>query len=153
MRILLADDDDNKAAQVTTFLESRWSNVSVSRARSLQSALSVMLGEQFDLVLLDMTMPTFDISVNDNGGRPQPFAGKEVLRQLARHNVAARVVVLTQFPRFGQGAESRTLAQLDDELRHRFSAVYRGSIYYEAASATWRDELRDVVDELLGGVS
>lgn len=150
MKILLADDDDNKASQVKAFLEAGWSGATVARAKSLQSALSTILTDNYDLILLDMTMPTFDISENDNGGRPQPLAGREVLRQVARKSVVARVVVLTQFPQFGQGAEARTLSQLHEELARRYPQIYRGLIYYESASQAWREDLRVIVDEVAG---
>src|SRR5258708_830765 len=103
MRLLVVEDDENKRTQILGFLGERFSWVKVVAAESLQSGLKLIVSDQFDLILLDMTLPTFDVGIDEDGGRPRAYAGREILRQMDRRKIATPVIVLTQFDRFGEG--------------------------------------------------
>jgi len=85
-------------------------------AHSMQSGLRALLKQTPDLVLLDMNLPTYDITSEESGGRLQAFAGREILRQLARRNIFVPVVVVTQFDYLGEGRNRIALGELDQEL-------------------------------------
>src|SRR5688572_11886351 len=109
MKILIVEDDENKRNQLINFIKDEFPETDIKTAKSMQSGLRTIINEKFDLVLLDMTMPTFDIDVNEvTGGRPQPYAGREILRQMRRRNLETPVLVITQFDRFGDTSNSIT---------------------------------------------
>ncbi len=111
MKILIVEDDENKRNQITTLITESFSFINLAVAKSLQSGLRSIINDKPDLVILDMTMPTFDIGVDEDGGRLQPYAGREILRQMDRRNILVPVIVLTQFDRFGEGCDSLTLKE------------------------------------------
>lgn len=85
MKILIIEDDKNKLKQVTSFLRKIYINTEIIERYSYNSGIRELLtGSRFDLLLLDMSMPTFDITSVESGGRPKPFAGKEILRKLKK---------------------------------------------------------------------
>ena len=146
MIILIVEDDENKSSQLQTFLYGAFPQAQLSVARSLQSGLRAVITCTYDLVILDMTMPTYDIGVDEDGGRPQAYAGREILRQLDRREIAVPVIVVTQFDRFGEGAEALTLTQLDMQLRQEHPLNYKGAVYYSPALEGWKDALhREIV--------
>ena len=82
MKILLIEDDEEKAGKLEEALSLQFSNVSFVRARSLNSGLRALISEfkSIDLLLLDMSMTSYDATDQDpTGGVPEPFAGKEIL--------------------------------------------------------------------------
>jgi hypothetical protein len=87
-----------------------------------------------------MTMPSFDITVDEDGGRPQAYAGRELLRHMAENDIHTPAIVVTQFEKFGEGTDSLTLEQLDEQLKKEHDQ-YRGTVYYNAASDDWKEAL------------
>jgi DNA-binding NarL/FixJ family response regulator len=145
MRILLVEDDELKRDVVVEFLQSAVNEAQINEARSFQSGLRAMLAGHFDVVILDMTMPTFDISEGEDGGRPQPYAGREMLRQMKRRGLHIPTLVLTQFDRFGEGGDALTLAELDEDLKQSHPENYRGAIYYAATDEEWKQKLQSML--------
>jgi len=147
--VLIVEDDENKVTQIKEFLKSAAPQANLIVAHSLQSGLRVVKEKQTDLVLLDMTLPTYDIGPDEPGGDTHPFGGREFLRQLQRFKLKMPVVVITQFETFGSGTDATTLSALDDELRRKHSDNYCGSVYYHAAIESWKDQLKLLLAQAL----
>jgi CheY-like chemotaxis protein len=141
MKILLVEDEESKRLQVTELLKQRFDDSEIVEARSLNSGLKSVAASQYDLIIVDMTMPTFDIGSDEEGGRPQAYGGREMLRYIARKGIATPVIVLTQFDRFGKVPDQHSIEELDGELRRDHATNYVGSIRYNVAVDTWRSEL------------
>lgn len=150
MKLLLIEDDDNKRKQLGGFVSSTWPTAVVETARSLKSALRALRKSDMpDVVLLDMTLPTFDISAEEAGGSTHAYGGREFLKEVRRFMLPMPVVVVTQYEAFGAGADMMTLNALDSELRRDFPLNYRGYVYYHAAIESWKVQLKDIVERAL----
>ena len=149
MRILIIEDDENKRSQLLTFLEQDVPSAAVDTAGSLHSGLGKLLSAKYDLILLDMTMPTFDVTADEGGGRPQPYGGRSLLRQMDRRGISTPVVVVTQFDRFGDADDALTLTELESELALGHPRIYRGSVYYNATVESWKGQLHGRIAEVL----
>ena len=141
MNILIVEDDENKRIQLINFLNVQFPNIDINIAKSFQSGLRAIINDLPDLIILDMTMPTFDIGVNEDGGRPQALAGREILRQMLRRSINIPVIVVTQFDRFGEGADMLTLEELDEKLYRDHQSVYFGAVYYDITFEGWKEKL------------
>ena len=146
-RVLVIEDDPNKSSLLRTFLRELLPSADVIERRSFHSGLREALTGP-DLIVLDMTLPTYDISSTEKGGRTRPYGGREILSELKRRSVIVPVVVVTQFESFGEGEETMTLDQLRLQLEEEFSASYKGAVFYQAAESDWRRALRDVIARL-----
>jgi len=144
--ILLVEDDELKRNQIGGLVSEKFHPVNIKYARSLQSGVKAVMAGGNDLVILDMSMPTFDISTEDEGGRPQVYAGREVLRQMDRRRIRTPVIVVTQFDKFGEGEEALTLRELDEQLRESHPYTYRGVVYYDAAVEGWKKALEGLIN-------
>jgi CheY-like chemotaxis protein len=149
MKILLVEDEESKRQQVIDVLVQRCGESEITEARSLNSALRLIVAERFELVILDMTMPTFDIAADEEGGRPQAYGGRELLRHMKRRQIETPVIVLTQFDRFGKEPDQRTVEELDQELS-REHKNYRKVIRYNVAFDAWRADLARAVASVRG---
>ncbi len=150
MRILVVDDDPNKIRQLMQLIRSEFPDAEAEEQRSYQSGLKAALLNTPDVMLLDMTMPTFDVGGKEKGGRERRYAGRQVLHQLQRKRVETKVVVVTQFERFGEGPELITLDELRAELKREFPVNYVTTVFYQAADSQWMDSLREVLKSLVG---
>jgi CheY-like chemotaxis protein len=87
MKLLIVEDDDNKQSQISSFLNSQYSDLTLEVARSLKSGLKQIRTFNPDLVLLDMTLPTYDVGPDEPGGSTHALGGREFLRELKRYRL------------------------------------------------------------------
>ena len=141
MKILLVEDDSNKMSSIRAELHRVRPDAMVVGARSYQSGMKQLMHESFDFVLLDMSLPTFDIRPGEDGFQVDAFAGREILTEMERKGVRASTAVITMFETFGEGGDLMTLEELDKELAQKFPSVYRGAIYYNSSEINWKESL------------
>lgn len=145
MRVLLVDDDRNKLAQLHRFLSREFPAATIEEGHSFQSGLKLAMHRSPDILILDMTMPTYDVEGGERGGRERRYAGEEILRRLRRHMKQIAVIVVTQFEQFGEGAELVSLKELKARLAREYSDLYIGAVYYQAADAQWKEDLHRLI--------
>jgi DNA-binding NarL/FixJ family response regulator len=149
MKVLIIEDDINKIKQLAGFVRTEFSCASVEEKRSYQSGLKAATSTQYDLIILDMTLPTYEIGGPEKGGRTRAFAGREILSQLKRRSVKCKVIVVTQFERFGETDRLMTLNELKKDMRRNFAENYVGTVFYQPAESGWREDLKVVLHRVL----
>lgn len=147
MNILIIEDDINKYSQISAQLLSDGGNRIVHKL-SYQSGLKEIVNNQFDLILLDMSLPTFDTSPSETGGPFLTYAGSEILNEMEELDINAKVIVITQFESFDEGADSVTLEQLTRNLMEKHRDIFIGTIYYSASQTNWKHELNKVLAQI-----
>jgi CheY-like chemotaxis protein len=146
MKILIVDDYEEKLNEIERFLFSEFKNIEVSTNRSYQSGLKTILTTKHDLILLDMSMPTYDISKGEKGGQKKPFAGKEILRQMQRKKIIVPVIIITQFKTFGEAPNSLSLEELKNQLN--LFKNYNETVFYVYGNVMWKKDLKKFINEL-----
>ncbi|WP_375243821.1 response regulator [Sphingomonas parapaucimobilis] len=145
MKLLIVEDEAPKLRNVRELAEELDIFFSIEEARSVGSALKALRFKTFDMVLLDMSLPTFDIGNGESGGRPQGFGGQEVLRYMSRYRLTTPVVVVTAFEAFAEQGKAIDLKALERSLSAEHPDTFRGVILYNTMFSTWRDGLRELV--------
>jgi DNA-binding response OmpR family regulator len=148
MKVLVVEDDDDKRGALAAFLRQTYEIDEVLLARSFHGGLRRIIDDKPAIVFLDMTMPNFDRTVADDGGRPHAFAGREILRQMQRLGDVTPVLIVTQFNRFGDESNYVSLDTLEAELRRRFPN-YVDTIQYRSNVDDWKPAILDAVGELI----
>lgn len=150
MKVLIIEDDESKQSQIQSVVLQTLDGLEILLSKSYHSGLCSILKANPNVVLLDMTLPTYDIDINEDGGRPQHYAGRDILRQMDRRQVLIPVIVITQFDVFGKGTDALTRAQLDEQLKKEHPSNYMGTIYYNVASVAWKNELKQRLIGIVG---
>ena len=140
MDILVVEDDENKLRQVSEIL-SCVQGINLVLKRSYQSGLKEISSNSYGLIVLDMSMPTYDKSSSEPGGRFRKFAGKEILAEINRRKISTKVLLVTAFDTFGEGSTFVTLKELDRKLSISYPNVYLGCVFYNASETNWSEEL------------
>ena|ERR1035437_2495250 len=149
MLALIIEDDQNKRKQLCRFLDEYYSQWQVEVAESYHSGLRRVLDNPVDFVLLDMTMPTFDISADEPGGELKGYGGWEILEEMDRRSMCIPVIVITQFDRFGDQENALTLHELDARLNRDYPEMYYGAVFYNSAREGWKTDLHRRIQSLL----
>jgi CheY-like chemotaxis protein len=145
MKILLVEDDEEKAKKISEFIATDFAGSHVSLAKSFASGLRAAITEcaSLDVILLDMSMPNYDVSVQEPGGGAQEsFAGRDMLAQMRLRGLSIPTVVITMFASFGKEETRKSLEQLAAELHDKYAPTFRGVVYYNPMQEGWREALR-----------
>lgn len=151
MRVLVIEDDEFKAKQIVPFLNAELEHAEISVARSVTGGVRALTGNQFDVIVLDMSLPTYDVGPGEPGGRSQGFGGKEILGHLGRLGVVLPVVVLTQYRTFDSGREQYDLNKLRKMLQSEYPQTFRDIVHYNSATEQWKVDLRTSLAHAIGG--
>lgn len=146
MTVLVVEDDENKRVQLFQFLEKIIPSEVVIFERSLQGGVSRVRSEDFELIILDMTLPQYDLSPDEPSDDTHIFGGQEFLAQMDRFEIVTPVLVFTQFEVFGKPPNEMNLEDLNHKLSLDYPTIYKGFVYYHASINTWKKELRDKLD-------
>jgi CheY-like chemotaxis protein len=147
MKIWLIEDDGFKRDKLKAALQEMFDAVEIHMARSAKSAFKLLSVGIPDLIVLDMSLPTFDIGPYESGGRPQGFGGVEVLREMERREIVVPVVVVTQYAVFGE--ERVGIKELAKRLERDHSSTFSSLVYYDSASEQWKEDLKAAVTRAL----
>ena len=145
MKLILIEDDQHKSNQIINFINESFNETLIELKRSYQSGLRELLTEDFDLILLDMQLPNFDIKPGEDGYKFRKLAGIDILRELTRKKKKCKVVVVTQFETFGEGEFYIDLANLKQIMKSEFSSIYIETIFYSPDNSLWQKELLEII--------
>ena len=143
-QVLLIEDDEPKLRSVVNFLLETIPDINLVTAASLTSAIRVLSNHPITLAIIDMSLPTYDVAKDrDGGGQPQGFGGVDILKFIATESPSTFSVVLTQYEEFTAEphGERKDLPALRSELHKKFGTQFLGVIYYSGQLGEWRDDL------------
>ncbi|MFZ1220508.1 MAG: hypothetical protein WAO00_14535 [Chthoniobacterales bacterium] len=141
MRILIVEDDENKLERISQYLEDLPDKPYLTKRKSYKSGLKALLSQPVDLVILDMSLPIFEITRDEDGFEFEPFAGRDLLAEMKRKGIRTKVLVVTQFEAFGEGSDAMKLPELNVSLQETFPDLYLGCVYYTPSRSNWKDEI------------
>lgn len=149
-RVLVVEDDEFKRENIADCIADRIPGVSLVYARSIVSSLRQIEADAgIDLVILDMSLPTYDVGPNERGGRPQGFGGLTVLQHIDALARKLPVLVVTQFLSFEQGDEILEVGDLQRALSSDYPDLFIGLIQYSGGSNNWKDDLVNKLQQAL----
>jgi CheY-like chemotaxis protein len=148
MKILFVEDNHHKRSKISDFLIAAVPDVEIDEAHSFTSGCQKLESAFYDLALLDMTLPTYDRSSTESGGRVRIFGGREIARKIYRNKLHTKVAFVTQLSSFSDNTISFTFEGLKSHLESSFGDSYAGMVYYNSAVSTWRDELIKIIGDV-----
>jgi hypothetical protein len=151
VNLLIADDESPKLESIAEFLAATFPGANMERTRSVRSTLSRVRSGGLTAVVLDMSLPTFDVGPGEKGGRAQNLGGEEVLRYMEFYDVTCPVVIVTQYGYFSEGGKHVALSKVEARLRLEHSTNFKAMIHYSGStSPAWRAALKESIEGIFG---
>ena len=147
MKILVIEDDQNKSKQIVEFISKTFPDDVYDLKKSYQSGLKALLTSNYDILLLDMQLPNFDIKSGEDGYKFRKLAGFDILREIKRKNINSKVIVVTQFETFGEGESFIELDGLKKKLSDQFENLYVDTVFYSADKSVWQKQLKELIEK------
>jgi CheY-like chemotaxis protein len=145
MNILIVEDNANKLRQIKELLKELYPQCGMEEAFSFKGGLKKIYENRWDFIILDMSLPTYDITHTESGGDKKPVAGKNIMKHMINRKIIIPVIVITQFESFDDDRIS--LESLNKEFEEKFQELWRGTIFY--GDDDWRLELKYILESIL----
>jgi len=152
IRGLLIEDDDQKRKDIESHLSATL-EITIDQACSFQAAKRALLLGRYDLIILDMTLPSFDVSPIESGGSTKQLGGKLIMRFLHREEIKCPVIILTRFDTFPAYDNNISLKELARVFSVEYSGFFIDAIYYNSSSSEWKAHLTKAISNALKGNS
>lgn len=142
---LLVEDDEYKIDSLRAVLPK---NYQISIARSVSSAVRTVVSNSFDVVFLDMALPTFEKRAGSASGSSQPQGGVEVLRALKFVQKKMKVVIISQYSGVEVDGIFVKLEQCAPVFREKYAIDVVGAVAYDFEDDKWKIEFLKVMAKL-----
>lgn len=140
MNILLVEDEEHKTTDLINRLrKAGFGEGQITVTRSVREAVLAVLDTDYDLLVLDMALPTFSKIRPDEGGGgvAQAVGGVEVLRALSSCGKSTKVIVVTQYPEVIVNGEKLKLQNVGKAISTRYNQRALGAVLYSYNSPKW----------------
>ena len=98
MKVLFVEDENVKQSNIVTYLKDELGVENISVVNSLMGGMLALRNGKFDIVLLDMSLPLYDINGEDEElNEFEAFGGIEILDEIDRKELSVKVLVITAF--------------------------------------------------------
>lgn len=144
MRILFIEDEIAKRKDIQNFLIEELSQTDIENAHSLMSGMLALRNKEYELVLLDMSLPLYDLDEGNN--EFEAFGGIEILDEIKRKELSVKVLVITAFDVIEDETKKIHLEQLNQQMIDNYCDIYLGCIHYDQSSLEWKTELRKYIE-------
>lgn len=141
MEILIIEDNTNKLEHIRRFFEKHCIGCTIEETYSFSGGRKKVFAKVWDLVVLDMSLPTYDITHSESGGDKKPIAGINIIKRMKHRNILYPTIIITQFETFDD--DKISLKSLNEELEEKYSEIWKGTIYY--GDDDWEKKLKKVL--------
>lgn len=148
-RVLIVEDIETKSLSMTQLVNAVLCPVEVHCAGSVKSAIQLLSEHSFSLILLDMSLPTFDLTKSEGGGTPRPRGGMELFAHLDGVGVEVPVIVVSAYGALEEKGSLVSLEEISTRLRKDYPGLFRGSVLFDSVYTVWADELSALIRKAL----
>ena len=146
-KILIVEDDNFKANDLKAKLDDRWKVVTVA---SVRDAVVKVMQDVYDVIILDMALPTFTADAVSFSGTAQPQGGVEVLRALKSKRASTPVIIVSQYPDLEVDGVFLSLEESPRMLSDRYGIQVVGAVVYDFQNENWVGDFRNLVNNSRG---
>jgi CheY-like chemotaxis protein len=146
-KILIVEDEQRKLENIKEFLKKEFPEIEYVDRRSYISATKEIFEhyQEYDIILLDMSMTTYDVSADESGGVPEPLAGANILDTMFLMDISTKVIVVTMYESF----VGKKLSDFDIELKNTYPDNYIGYVFFSYQKTDWQIKLKNYITYLL----
>jgi CheY-like chemotaxis protein len=148
-RVLIVEDIETKRLSIQQLIESLLVPVEVRCAASVKSAIRLLEEESYSLVLLDMSLPTFDLTTSEGGGTPRTRGGMELFAHLDGAGLEVPVIVVSAYGALEERGSMISMDEISARLRRDYPELFQGSVLFDSVYTVWADQLTPLIRKAL----
>ena len=144
-RALLVEDDPHKEERLVEILTSVKPPWEITVGRTVQQAVELVRQTPYDLIVLDMALPSHEM--RPGGAQPisEPSGGVEILLELSYDSRGDRVVIVTQYPEIAFDDRLYALSAFPKAIRKAMSVNLSHVIAFSMRGERWKGSFLEAV--------
>lgn len=119
----------------------------VDVAASVNSGKAILRKKHYDLIIIDMNLPTFDMDSGETG-RIQYDGGIILLHYAKIYRPAAKCILFTQYDGLEVDDKMISLDDITLQLRVKYPQNFLGSVHYDSESDKWMSEMQTMLGSI-----
>lgn len=145
-KVLIIEDDKIKIERLRDF----FSDSEICVKESFRSGVLELKQnfQNYNFLILDMTIPLWEKGNNDLGGNYEQFGGKKVLKEMKRRKLLLPTILFTMFDIFPTPKGNITFKEIDKVYKKEFSDFFVGAVFYSANEEDWKTELSTLISTI-----
>jgi hypothetical protein len=145
-KILIIEDDKVKIERLNAY----FTNDNFTIKESFQGGVSELKNnfQDYDFLILDMTIPIWEKGNNDLGGNYEQFGGEKILREMKRRKLFLPTILFTMFDVFPTKNGNITFDEINTIFKNEFSDFYIGAVFYNANEDNWQIDMSILISEI-----
>ena len=148
-KALFIEDNKTKSEDVINYINEKKLIDEVVLKNSFTSGLREYFTQEFDILLLDMSLPTREDSFNNTIDNFEQLGGYKILSEMKRKRRFIPTILITMFSEFGIGKSFMDIEELDKTLEQGFNEFYKGYIFYSSQEDSWKEKLENSIKNIL----
>lgn len=145
MKILLIEDDKYKCEDVKSNIEHFFSGIFVDTVKSYKQGVMNSLYGNYDLLLIDMTLPTYDSESDSIQGDSLKNGGEMIVNEVYDEGKFVKFAIVTQYETF----DGETLDVVERRLKRLCGENYLGCVKYCSYKEDWKESLKKIIDYVI----
>ena len=141
MKLLIIEDDDIKFGYIYDLIQGSNFDITIFRAASYQKGVETLVHEEFDFVILDMSLPVSDIADSPVGVKWITFGGQYIVRDCLRRGIMLKVVILTQYSSFIRQNMEVSFNDLRNELLNEYPEHIVDCVRIVRSNDEWKHKI------------
>jgi len=150
--ILLIEDEVHKRDELVGSIDQFYQGkATLEHVDSVHAAFWAVSERTFDLVILDMALPTFSTSTGGAAerGHDQAMGGIEILRKLKSKGTRSKIIIITQYPEITVAGKRLKLTAAAEALSARYDQDIVGGVLYKYKSKANHIKLTTLLKKLV----
>ena len=144
-QILVVEDDAFKLDRISACLKRLNSTAYLTIVTSVQAAVAALADKFFDIVLLDMALPSHELRAGGGSASSMLSGGIEVIMELSYLRRREKVVVITQYPEVEIEGQLVPLNRVASTIMAMCDVNVAAVIHYKHEKSEWEGALIEAV--------
>lgn len=147
LNVLIIEDDSFKYDDISDCIKSHLNQIHIDKATNLYDAMQNIGKTPYQLILVDMSIPSHPITPGSGSPINLLDGGIEIIVQLKLKNEFADCIIITQYPEVEICGESYPITDVKKALFDFLDIKIIGCIQYIDGSDSWKFEMQDMLEK------
>jgi len=139
MKVLIVEDDQFKLDALRVIVEAELIDAKVEFRKSVQAAVKAITSKDFDLLVLDMSLPSHDLDTASGLGIPRLSGGIEVLFEMQYQRKFVRTIIVTQYPEIELENQMIPIHEVAKYLMESFEIEVECCLFFDYENTNWSE--------------
>lgn len=145
MDIFIVEDDDFKSRRLKDFFFEKSPEAKIQESTSLVEAISEINNNVYDLILVDMAIPSHPINPGEGAPMSLLTGGLDILLEIKALERNDPCIIITQYHEIEISGELYPVDEASKAIKDMLDCDIVGCIEYSEDNSDWKNKLKDML--------